>query len=363
MKTSCTNKASQQNKHLPALFVSREAFKHNLALAKEVAPITIAMVKADAYGYGAKLLVNDDTGADFWAVARINEASELPATSKPIIISSGPVHPMDVEIASQQGFQLVIHNHTQVEWLKEHKAPIAVWLKFNVGMHRLGFGLNEADDVIKVIQAMGHVQIIGFWGHLPCSSLQNDKHSLGAAKAYKQALSKFSGFKAIANSAAILRYPDLGFDATRPGIMLYGVSPFSWNFDTSNLKVVGTLVAQVIGLQTVGPGEGVSYDFIWNNDSKQTKQVAVINIGYGDGFPREVDHTAKVLINGHEHPIIGRVCMDMLMVETMGRNLAIGDEAILWGQGLPIEQVAASANTIAYTLSAQLTNRVTRTVE
>jgi alanine racemase len=165
--------------------------------------------------------------------------------------------------------------------------------------------------------------------------------------------------RSIANSAGILGWTDSHVEWVRPGIMLYGASPFST--PVRDLLPVMTFASRLISVKTIPAGVAVGYGGIWK--SPQTMPVGVAAVGYGDGYPREMPSGTPVLLNGQSVPVVGRVSMDTLMIDLRQQPQArVGDEVILWGQGLPAETIAAAANTIPYTLFCGITGRVTRRI-
>lgn len=324
----------------------------------------IAMIKADAYGHGlvktASALSN--AGA-FFGVASLDEALRLrdAKCDAPIVVMTGFLSEADLPLFLQHGLSLVIHNESQLSLLENAKLsnPLNVWLKIDTGMHRLGFLQDQVMEALKRAQGCDSiVQPVNVMTHLADAD-NSDKHFTKAQlAAFFEITKNLPGAKSVANSAGILAHRDSLNDVVRPGIMLYGVSPFSGRTGLQEgLKPVMHLTSKIIAVKNLRKGDKVGYGCTW--ECPEDMKVAAVAMGYGDGYPRHAKSGTPVLVDGVMCPLVGRVSMDMITVDLRHQpNASIGDEVILWGRGLPIEKIAASSDTIAYELLCQLTRRV-----
>ena len=346
--------------------INLTALRHNLSIARQQAPQSriMAVVKSLGYGHGAIEVAKALSGqADALAVARMDEALVLrkAGISADILVLEGAVVAEDVEKADQHKLQLVVHQPYQVDLLRQLKLSKRVdcWLKIDSGMHRLGFPVTELSQVYAELKAVESVADVTLMTHLanaddlldPATALQLEK--MHAASAHLQEP------LSIANSAGILAWPDSHGAWVRPGIMLYGASPILGVSAAENeLQAVMTLRAPLIAVKRLNKGDAVGYGGTWQAPESMT--MGVVAIGYGDGYPRHVDAAACALLNGSRAPLIGRVSMDMISLDLRGIDAQVGDEVTLWGEGLPVEEVAGWANTISYTLFCGVTARVPR---
>lgn len=362
--------------------IDLSAFKHNLAIANaraedaEVVPV----IKADAYGHGIECIATAVSGSKAVAVACVDEAQtlRLHGFSAPILILEGPLSEGEVLLAIRQNFILVIHSGYQLDWLLSalsqadirHGERVSIWLKVNSGMNRLGFPCAQLSALVKRLQAKACLRVLGVMSHYACA----DDNEVVTAQQYqsimaalgllseKDRFSLSSGRLSLANSAALLQFPAYKGDMVRPGIMLYGASPIiGKTANELDLRPVMTLTSAVIAKQKVKAGEGVGYGYDWLADSDS--EIAIVAIGYGDGYPRHAPSGTPVAINGKRAPIAGRVSMDMLAVDVTGLNVEIGDSVELWGKYLPVDEIAACCGTIAYELLTGVTKRVPRVVK
>jgi alanine racemase len=344
--------------------INLNALRHNFNRAKSLAAQSkvIAMVKSNAYGHGLIQVAHTLKEADAFGVARLREALTLreAAVTQDIVLMPGFLTADQLLIVSVNNLQIVVHNDEQLAMLEQVTLPnsVTVWLKIDTGMGRLGYALEDADDAYKRLcdnpnvanlRFMTHFATVDETGH-PTNDLQFERLT--------KAQQKFPGEWTAAKSAAVMGHKHTHHQWVRPGLMLYGVSPLSDKSTSElDLKPVMTLTAPIISIRELKKDEPVGYGstFICPEDM----QIAVIGIGYGDGYPRHANVGTPVLINGKKAPRIGRVCMDMMMVDLRGHeNVAIGNSAVLWGDGLPAEEVAADADTIAYEIFCSVTKRV-----
>lgn len=347
------------------VFFDKQALLHNLQCVKQYAPgkKIIAMVKANAYGCGIAWVVSTlDGQVDAFGVACIEEADLLRQISDTDCILFQGVFSLDeLYQAASLNLQCVIHQKRQLQWILNNQLPskMKVWIKVDTGMHRLGFDPIEVTDVFNALTACAWVDDeIGLITHLACADTPS--HERNVCQLNKMdALPPFQNvIRSIANSAAIMALPQTHADVVRPGLMLYGVSPFANQTGAElGLKPVMRLTSIVTAIHHYPPNTPIGYGGSWQ--SSESSIIGVIPVGYGDGYPRSIAPNTPVWINGLTAPIVGRVSMDMLMVDlTACEQAKIGDAVELWGIHIPIERVACSAGMIAYELLCGISSRV-----
>ncbi len=340
------------------------ALRHNLEVARRAAPRSrvMAAIKANGYGHGLVRVARALAGADAFGVACINEALELRAAGidRPICLLEGFFHADELPLVDDLELEIVLHHGTQLDALEAFRPlrPLRVWLKVDSGMHRLGFAPDRVDLVWERLAAMPQAQVAGCMTHLAGADDRNSAATRHQLELFAQATSGLPGERGIANSAGVLGWPESHTDWVRPGIMLYGVSPFLGGRGPQHeLRPVMTLQSELIAINRLKRGDAVGYGGTWV--CPEDMPVGVVAIGYGDGYPRHAPSGTPVVINGHRVPLIGRVSMDMITVDLRQLPAArVGDPALLWGAGLPVEEIAEHAGTIAYELLCGITQRV-----
>lgn len=353
----------------PRLTLNSAALLHNVALVRRSAPNSkiLAMVKANAYGHGALPVANLlAEHVDALGVACLQEALELRNAGilTPLVLMEGVFSLAELTTVMQDGnMQLVVHQPRHLDWLRAwgdsgHK--VTVWLKVDSGMHRLGFQPHEVATIHRQLSLIASVKDIILTSHFACADEpQNSKTQQQLSVMETLAHNMPQCARSLSNSAAILAWPQAHHDWVRPGIMLYGSSPFSATTATDcQLQPVMTLSAQILAIQPVAAGESVGYGNSWTS-SKDTR-IGVVGIGYGDGYPRHLPNGSPVLHRGQRLPRVGRVSMDMITIDLGDHPAEIGDEVILWGDGLPADEIATLAGTISYELFCQMTPRLSR---
>ncbi len=347
--------------------IDLSALQHNFRLVRERAPCSwiLAVVKADAYGSGAVSVAQALPDADAFGVATFAEALSLrqAGIAQPILLMEGVLSAAELLEAAQYQFQVVLHQEWQLELLLQANLPLplVIWLKVNTGMHRLGFPVERAVPVWQALAACGKVREIRLMSHLACAD--EAQHPLNHTQLQTfVSLVEATGAKvcSLANSAGIMRGEAYHYQWVRPGLMLYGATPLSESPAAElDLRPVMQLESTLISKSIVPVGASVGYGATWTA-SRETS-VAVVAIGYGDGYPRHVSRDAFVLIQGQRCPLVGRVSMDMLTVDISAvPDAPINSPVVLWGHGLPVEWVACWAGTINYELLCQVTDRVQR---
>ncbi|MGK0442000.1 MAG: alanine racemase [Pseudohongiellaceae bacterium] len=357
--------------------IDLDALRYNYRVAKNAAPNSqaIAVVKANAYGHGAvavaKALAHD---APAFAVACIEEAIELRVAgiTTPILLLEGAFTADEIIVADEQNFWLAVGSQYQVDAvIQAHvKNALKVWLKVDTGMHRLGVQPDQAPAIYRQLAESDNVQEgIVIMSHLACAyeldrpetpkQIECYTHTIKTIEVIAQALGEAIE-TSMGNSAGTLAWADCISSWNRPGYMLYGGSPFPHSQKNADqLKPVMSLRTGVIDVRYIEPGECVGYGAMWC--AERVSKIATIAMGYADGYPRGIKPGTPVLIHGVRVPIVGSVSMDMITIDvTDVAHVNIGDEVTLWGDGLPIDEVAGYAGTIGYELVARMPLRVPR---
>lgn len=350
----------QQLRNKPIAYIHLDNIQANLDLSLEKSPgcKTMAVVKANAYGHGVELVAAGLTGMDAFAVARVEEGLALRSfgVEIPIYVLQGFLGQAELEICIDAHLIPMIHTVDQWQLVNSIDVKLQVWLKFDTGMHRLGLSVSELE---LILANPGGLSVIGIASHFANADIAGHEENIKQLGIFEAKTSGLLIDKSMANSGAILGLNTSHYDWVRPGIMLYGGST-SGNHDPT-LKPGMTLTAPVIAVRSLAAGESVGYGSTWLTEV--ATRIAVVGIGYADGYPRELPSGTPVLINSKRCEIVGRVSMDMIMVEIpINLQIESGDRAILWGDKLFIDDVASHIGTLGYTLMAGLTGRVERVV-
>lgn len=346
--------------------INRRALRHNLQRVRELAPHSrlIAIVKANAYGHGlTEVSTTLEDLVDGFGVARLKEALALRerGITAPIVLLEGFFEHSDLPLLVEHQIDTVIHCVEQLVMLEatELANPIKVWMKLDTGMHRLGVLPQDAEAFYQRLQACKNVKHpINIISHFCQADEPELPTTANQIHCFKQFVANKAGEKSIAASAGILLWPDAHYDWVRPGIIMYGASPQEGtSAEHFGLQSVMTLKSTLIAVREHAAGQCVGYGATWC--SQRDTRLGVVAIGYGDGYPRSTPSGTPVLVNGRKVPIVGRVSMDMITVD-LGPNAndKVGDEVILWGKSLPVEEIAAQTGIINYELLTKLTSRV-----
>jgi alanine racemase len=340
-----------------------DALKHNLSVIRASCPDAkiMAVIKANAYGHGMLPVAQSIRDVDAFAVARLTEALELreAGIKTPIVLLAGVFNKEELDEAIARGFEIVVHCPEQVQLLQDCEFGQAiVWLKFDSGMNRLGFDVQHADSLIQGLQDCAAVSELRLMSHLASADDRGNAATEAQLARFKTIIDGFSGAVSVANSAAALGWPALsGEHWIRPGILLFGLSPFADQTGTDlGLQPVMQFEARLIATKPLAKGALVGYQGAYA--APEDSVLGIIAAGYGDGYTRHFKNGTPVLINGRKVPLIGKVSMDMIAVD-LGADSTdkVGDVATLWGDGLPIEEVAPWAEAIPYDLVCGVMNR------
>ena len=350
-------------------------YKEIRKLVRDTADI-MAVVKADAYGHGAAAIVRElmALGVKRFGVAHLSEAIHIKNHSPHAqVLVMGYTPDYLAEVAINRGVRLTVYLEDQADhFAKVAKAldkDAVVHLKIETGMNRLGFLPDEKTlQAVERIKEMDNIIIEGMFTHFPAA---DDDHGYT-----ERSMAKFREFcrmlyekdidipvKHVSNSAAIMNFPQFGLDMVRAGIILYGIYPYPQaKRETLPLKPCISLKAQISHVKTIEKGDKVSYGLTFEASTKT--QVATVPVGYADGWSRDLSNKGYALVNGRRVPIIGRICMDQLMLDVTGMDVKRGDEAVLMGsQGeeeITIEEIASQIGQIPASVLSMLTKRLPR---
>lgn len=342
------------------------ALRANLARARAAAARRKlwAVIKANAYGHGIERAVQAFDAADGLALLDLAEAQRARAAgwSKAILLLEGFFDPVDLDLVQALRLETVVHGEAQLRMLEQAQigSPIRVHIKLNSGMNRLGFRPQELPAVRERLAALAGVQVEGLVMHF--ANADRTHPGPVAVDDQMQALAApwtcDGDGRCLANSAALLFQPQVGGDAVRAGIALYGSSPMEGlSRDSLGLAAGMTLSSQIIAVQRLAVGEAVGYGsrFVTQRPSR----IGVVACGYADGYPRGAKDGTPVLVAGQRVGLAGRVSMDMITVDlTDAPQADLGSEVELWGSRLSIDEVAAGADTVGYELMCALADRV-----
>lgn len=346
------------------------AITHNLDIVRRAAPGTkvMAVVKGNAYGHGLVQAATALAGADSLAVARLSEARDLrdAGVSTPVVLLAGVLSGHDLIEAVGLGLQLCVHDEQQLEWLEAYRGSVPMlWIKVDTGMHRLGF---HADEVKQAMQrAARRAARTGLMTQLACADDIDDPATPGQIDAFARLSAGFDGDFSIANSPGILAWADAyeclagprdeGRLWIRPGLSLYGISPFAGSVGVDvGLRPAMCFEATLASVRQIDAGSRVGYGGSWK--APRDTMLGIVAAGYADGYSRHIPSGTPVLVNGRRVPVAGRISMDLMAVD-LGPDAddRAGDRVMLWGDGLPVEEVALHAGTIPYDLLTGVTHR------
>lgn len=341
--------------------VDLHALENNLGVARRATSARImCAIKADGYGHGLLRVAEGLSAADGFALLDLPDAVRLREAGyrQPILLLEGCFDAAELPLVAEYDLACVIHHPAQAAMLDAYprRGSLDVWLKVNSGMNRLGVAPHMAGPLMEQLRRHRAVRDITLMTHFA-----NADETRGISEPldiFNEIAAPYRVTRSLANSAALLRYPQTHADWVRPGIMLYGASPFA---DTSaqqlGLRPVMTLSSRIIATQDLRPGDEVGYGAIFKAD--HAMRIGIVACGYADGYPRHAPNGTPILVDGQHTRTVGRVSMDMLCADLSELPQAdIGSRVALWGDGLPIEDVASAAGTVSYELMCALTARV-----
>ena len=334
--------------------VDTQALQQNFFHVKKLAPASkvMAVLKANAYGHGLIESAMALKEADGFAVLNLADAIDLRehGFEQKILLLEGFFAADEVNICANMNIEAVIHNHEQIQMIDQSriKKLLDIHLKFNTGMNRLGFVYDKSSPLIDELLSHNKINNVTLMTHFATADEaagidQQMQHFLSICKGRNQ-------LRSVANSAAIIRYPESHMEWVRPGIMLYGASPFSdQHVDKLQLKPVMTMSSEIIAVQHLKAGQSVGYGSMFQ--AKKNTRVGIVAAGYADGYPRHAPTGTPVIVDGARTKTLGRVSMDMLYVDiTAMPNAGRGSNVELWGKKISVDEVAAHAGTVGYEL-------------
>jgi alanine racemase len=320
----------------------------------------MAVIKAAAYGHGLLPVAGALNAADGFALLDLRDAVRLREAGfrQAILLLEGCFTPDDLPLAVGHDLACVVHHARQIAMLDAcpRRESLQVWLKVNTGMNRLGFAPRDVPAVMEKLRSHPAVREITLMSHFSCA---DEAEGVAAQLETFEALAApYRVARSLANSAALLRYPATHADWVRPGIMLYGASPFAdISAQQLGLKPAMTLHSRIISVREIPAGDRIGYGGAFR--ARAPMRVGVAACGYADGYPRHAPTGGPVLVEGQRTRVLGRVSMDMLSVDLSTLPSAdIGSPVTLWGEGLPVEEVARAADTISYELLCAVSGRV-----
>jgi alanine racemase len=342
--------------------VNLTALRANVAYVRSRAPKSqiLAVVKANAYGHGLTRVLPALSDADGLALVELDAAVDLRLRhyTRRILLLEGffAVHELP-EIAARR-IAVVIHNMEQMRMLETTKLerPLEVFLKINTGMNRLGI---RPDEVAASVERLTHCDSVATMRLMTHLARADERDGIKDQLAvFHSACDGLPYPRSIANSAGVIRYEAVGGDIVRPGIMLYGATPFRDNSAQNiGIQPVMTLRSEIIAVQHLKPSESVGYGATYTASAPQ--RIGVVACGYADGYPRHAPNGTPVQVCGKRARTAGRVSMDMLTVDiTHLPDAKVGSPVVLWGEALPVDEVAYAAGTVGYELLCAVTPRV-----
>jgi alanine racemase len=342
--------------------ISLAALRHNLGVVRRCAPRSrvFAVLKANAYGHGVMRAARALDGADGIALLEIDVAVQLREAgyAKRVALLEGLFNAAELAAAAAHDLAIVVHHQDQLRMLDAAPAGarLDVLLKINTGMNRLGFTAAAALAACEHLKKHRAVKQLTLMTHF--ATADDARGVAWQMEVFEQVAAGHALARSLANSAAILRFPQTHADWVRPGIMLYGCTPFA---DASarelGLEPAMTLSSAIIAVQDLRPGDRIGYAGTF--EATQPLRAGTVACGYADGYPRHAPTGTPILVNGIRTRTLGRVSMDMLCVDLTAIPAAgVGTPVVLWGAGLSADEVAACAGTVSYELLCALAARV-----
>jgi len=357
--------------------IDLKALQHNFSIARshsshKNAAKVAAVIKANAYGHGLEQAANALDDADLFGVTDVREALTLKksGTDKPILVLQGLIHEDDLKLVVEHNFQLVVHSTSQLATIDDTlsklalKAPLTLWLKMDSGMGRLGLSPQDYALAYQALQNRPYIDSVVMMTHLANSSMPESMLNTRQLQEFRQQEALLQGkcVTSIPSSSGILSELPVDCDWARPGIMLYGSSPF--NFSEAHLRreqfglqAVMTLQARIIAIKALKKGDNVGYcsQFICPQDMT----VGIASIGYADGYPSNAPNGTPVMVGSKKTGTVGRVSMDMIGIDLSDiPDAKVGDLATLWGADLSVDEVAAKTGILSYNLTCSVARRV-----
>ncbi len=340
------------------------ALRGNFAVARQHAGEARlwAVIKANAYGHGLMSTAEAlDDLADGYALLDLDDAVALREAGyrQPLLLLEGFFEADELPLVAEYGLTPVVHTLEQIEMLTGAALParLPVYLKINTGMNRLGLSPESFHTALTALETLPSVASVTLMTHFADADLER-----GIGWQMTRFVESVQGCEhplSLANSAALLRFPETRRGWARPGIMLYGSSPFPQDASAEQLglRPVMTLSSELIAVHDLQKGDRVGYGGVFSAEAPM--RIGIVACGYADGYPRHAPTGTPILVEGRRTRTVGRVSMDMIMVDlTAIPEAGIGSPVVLWGEGLPVDDVATAAGTVSYELLCALTQRV-----
>ncbi len=350
-----------ENRPIQAI-IKRDAVRHNISLIKKLSGgvNVFGVVKADGYGHGLSRIYSGLSDLDGLAVIEMEAAAYLRSqdAKRPILLLEGVFSAKEMRDATRLDLDLVVHSYRQIELLQQcdQDQMVNVFLKVNTGMNRLGIALKDVKECFLALENCAAVNKITAMTHYADADGERGVDWQDAK--FSNAVGYLGVPMSKSNSAALIRFGSDDEEWVRPGIMLYGVSPIEGvSAHSLGLRPVMTLKSEIIGIQELNAGDRVGYGGTYT--AQNDLRIGIIAGGYGDGYPRTMKNGSPVLVDGTRVPMVGRVSMDSIAVDITNLPAAdVSSSVVLWGEGLPVEEVAQHAGTIGYELLTRVTRRV-----
>lgn len=312
-----------------------------------------AVLKANAYGHGALDCAQALPQADGFAVAFFDEALVLrrAGVRQPIAVLEGVFDTNELALASLYELAITVHSSHQLEMLEQARLtkPLTVWLKINSGMNRAGFDAAQAQAIYPRLRALANVHEVVLMTHFARADEHQNQSTTKALARFEKATDGLVGTRSMANSAAVLAWPQTRSGIARSGIALYGINPLDDEHNSTPLQAVMTLESRIFAVRQVARGESVGYGTHWH--APRDTRVGLVAIGYADGYPRSAPNGTPMAVDGQPAQLVGRISMDMLSVDLSALPAAgIGSRVELWGKTVALNEVARLAGTISYEL-------------
>ena len=335
-------------------FINQASLQHNLATVKQLAPHSkiMSVVKANGYGHGLINVARGLNESDGFAVLTLNEAIDLRehGFEQDILLLEGAFEAYEISIAAKMHFNLVVHNLHQLQMIEKLKlnCQLDIHFKINTGMNRLGFNPQEAKEILKTLQNKSHFKSITLMTHF--ATADEPRGVDWQLSVFDDIAKPFNFSRSVANSASIVNFKKTHLDWVRPGIMLYGASPIMGHkSSTLNIKPVMQLKSKIIAIQNLSKNDSVGYGESFK--AKKDMRIAVVACGYADGYPRHAPTGTPVYVEGKKTSTVGRVSMDMLYIDiTDIPHASISSDVELWGEHVPVDDVAEKSGTVGYEL-------------
>jgi alanine racemase len=348
----------------PRAIIDSGALQHNLQVVRARAPHSkvLAVIKANGYGHGLVTTARALAKADALGVARLSEGLLLRehGLTQDLVLLEGVFTADELQAAATRRMQLVVHSPEQLALLQAWRGnPVQVWLKIDTGMNRLGLPVADFAAVWRQLTACNAVQgKPRIMTHLASADEPDTTRTSQQLQRFAAIADTLGVERSICNSAGLLSQPAAQVEWVRPGLMLYGISPFADHVGSDlDLRPVMTLRTRLIAVRQLAGGDEVGYGATWR--AAQPTRIGIAAVGYGDGYPRQIGNGAPVMVDGKQCAIAGRVSMDMIAINLVASPTStVGSDVVLWGNELPVERMAECAGTIPYELVCGISQRV-----